>query len=471
VVVLAGGAIAAALSAAFTRYLLALFNSGSRHQVLHVAPDSSVLLYTFGGCVAAALLAGLYPAWQASRTDLARGLASGASNQRRAFARRALIFAQVALAVILVFGASLFSHSLRKLKTKPLGIEIDRVLTVEVKDSSPGMQPRRLAASPVLAGVLSRVRQLPAVESAAFSHPGPFSGMMMSTDLNLTAPDGAARRVENVHVMFASPGFLATMRLPLLRGRDFTPADRDGAPRIALVNQRLAALVWPGEDPIGKTLDGWDSKAEVVGVVGNSHYRGVREDTLPIVYEPFDQFKLDGGVLLIRGRGALSAIEPEVRAVVKSFGPGYHTDRVAPMTLMRDSAIAQDRLLAFLSSIFGGLGAALALIGIYGLISYSVMRRTREVGIRLSVGAQRRDVLWLFLRESVALVAAGIALGLPLAIALARLARKMLYQVSASDPGDIAITLAALTLGGALAAWLPGRRATRIDPVRALRYD
>ena len=141
------------------------------------------------------------------------------------------------------------------------------------------------------------------------------------------------------------------------------------------------------------------------------------------------------------------------------------------MSTMRDGHIGQDRLLALLSSVFGALGTGLALVGIYGLISYSVTRRTREVGSRVSVGAQRRDVLWLFLRESIAPLAAGIAIGLPLAVVLARFARKMLYEVSASDPGDIAVTLAALALGGLAAAYLPGRRATRIDPVRALRYD
>jgi predicted permease len=465
-VTLAGGALGVAVAVGLTRYLLVLFNSGNRFLTLDVAPDSSVLLYTLAGCVATAFAAGIYPAWQASRTDVARGLASGALTIRRAFARRALILAQVTLAVILVFGSSLFGHSLRKLKTVDLGVDIDRVLTMQVRDNSADRVARAVTGSPRLAAVLDRVRQLPGVESAAWSSPAPLDGAEMSTDLEI---DG--RKLENVRMMFGSPGFLATLRLPLLRGRDFTAADRENAPGVALINQRLADLAWPGENPIGRTINGWSHKVEIVGVVGNSRYGNVREDWGPVAYEPFDQQRVSGGVLLVRARGSLAAVERDARAVVKVHGTGYVVNRVAAMTLLRDGGISRDRLLAFLSSVFGGLGAALALVGIYGLIAYSVTRRTREVGVRISVGAQRRDVLWLFLRESVALIAAGIVLGLPLAIVLARFVRKMLYQVSPDDPAGIALTIGVMAAGGLLAAWLPGRAATRIDPVRALRYD
>jgi predicted permease len=467
----AGGALGAALSVALTRYLLALFNSGSRSQTLEVAPDWPVLLYTFAGCAATAVLAGFYPAWQASRTDVARRL-TGGSNLRRAWVRRGLILAQVTLAVVLLFGASLFAHSLRNLKTTALGIDIDRVLTLEVKDDTPGKTPRRVLASPVLADVLAQVRQAPGVESAAFSLPGPFTGQERSTEIDLPGPGGTTRHVDNVGVMFGTPGFLTTMRLPLLRGRDFTAADRGEASPVVLVNQRLASMLWPGEDPIGKRMPHWSKNdAEVVGVVGNSHYREVREAESPILYEPFDQQKVSGGVLLIRYRGSLGAVEREARAIVKAAAVGYVAGDAAPMALLRDGVISQDRLLAFLSSLFGALGTALALVGIYGLISYSVTRRTREVGIRVSIGAQRRDVLWLFARETVALLAVGVALGIPLAIGLARFVRAMLYNVSTSEPRDLAITLAVLAAGGLAASWIPGRRAMRIDPVRALRYD
>jgi predicted permease len=295
---------------------------------------------------------------------------------------------------------------------------------------------------------------------------------MMSTDATIPDAAGKPRTIENISIFFASPGFLSTMRLPLLRGRDFTTADRDGAPGVLLVNERLATMIWPGESPIGKRLDGWNLKnAEIVGVVGNSHYRGVREESLPILYEPIDQEAIDSAALEVRCRASVAAVERDVRQIVRQSAPQYAVSDASPMTLLRDGDIGQDRLLAFLSSIFGALGTGLALVGIYGLIAYSVTCRTREVGIRVSVGAQRGDVLWLFLRESMVLLTAGVAIGLPLAFLLARFVRKMLYQVSPGDPGDLALTLACLAIGGLLAAWIPGRRATRIDPVRALRHD
>ena len=210
---------------------------------------------------------------------------------------------------------------------------------------------------------------------------------------------------------------------------------------------------------------------EVVGVAGNSKYQSVRETTRAIVYQPFDQMKGYGGTLEIRGRGDLRELERDVRRIVQSTAPAYQVARASSIELMRDGIISQERLLAFLSAVFGALGTVLALVGIYGLISYSVTRRTREVGIRLSIGAQRGQVVWLFLRESAALIAAGMLLGLPLALALSRLIGKMLFDVSTSEPRDVIFTLLCMSVGGAAASYIPGRRATRIDPVRALRYD
>jgi putative ABC transport system permease protein len=239
-----------------------------------------------------------------------------------------------------------------------------------------------------------------------------------------------------------------------------------------IVNQRLAEVAWPGEDPIGKRIPG-SAKAEleVVGVVGNSNYLSVRETTRPILYSSFDQAPGFGGTLHVRCRRDLRGVGRAVRQIVESTAPAYQVSNVSSLEVLRDGIISRDRLLTFLSSLFAALGTALALAGIYGLISYSVTQRTHEVGIRVSVGAQRGEVLRLFLYESALLAATGMALGLPLALALARLIRAMLYNVSPAEPVDIAITLVCLGIGSMAAAYFPGRRATRIDPVKALRYD
>ncbi len=475
VLTLGGGVLAFLLSIVLTRFLLALFNAGARSQNLHVAPDAFILLFTFGVCLLTTLIAGLYPAWQASRTDPARDLQGGSSQGLRSgLVRRSLILAQVALAVVLLFGAGLFVHSLRNLKVIDLGYDIEGVLTVNIDQRGIAQMFKPATSPPALADVLARVRQLPGVASAAFSVPGVLSGGMFGGVI--ASPDAPPGHEENeANLLFVSPGYLATMRIPLLRGRDFTAADRAGAPPVGMVNQYLASRAWPGQDPVGKHFNGWGLKnVEVVGLIGNTKYQNVREQAKPIAILAFDQSPVIGASLEIRSlepRREQARLEREVREIVKSAAPGYQVSEVATMELMRDNLIAQDRLLAFLSTLFGILGTVLALVGIYGLISYAVTRRTREVGIRVSVGAKPGDVVWMFLRESLTLVAAGMLLGLPLALALARFARSLLFGVSASDPLGIGATLALLMLGGLAAACVPARRATRIDPMQALRHD
>jgi hypothetical protein len=262
------------------------------------------------------------------------------------------------------------------------------------------------------------------------------------------------------------------MRLRLLRGRDFSKADGPGAPPVAIVNQGMASMAWPGQDPVGRHMDGWSFKGiEVIGVIADSHNRNIREKPDPTVYLAYDQQKTMGGGLEIRCRGAMPPIESAVRQIVKSSAPGYEVSRASSMEMMRDNQISQERLLAFLSSLFGALGTTLALVGIYGLIAYSVTRRTREIGIRISVGAQSRDVLWLFLREAALLVTAGTLVGLPLALLLARFVGKLLYQVPTLDGASVSATIGLIALGGVAASLIPARRATSVDPLAALRTE
>ena len=458
-----GGAVAYFLSIGLIRFLLVLFNSGQRYTSLQVAPDASVLLFAFSACVLTAVIAGLYPAWQASRTDAAPGFKGTAGIQRN-LVRRFLILVQVALAVVLLFGASLFTHSLRKLKTIDLGYDIDHLLTAEIN----ALTLDAPATHSGLVNLLSGIRQFPDVESAALASPGVLTGAMMSDDITIRE---TSRHIDEVSFQIVSPGYFRTMLIPLFCGRDFQAADRKGSAPVAIVNQRFASLVSPGQDPIGKHFDGRNTQnIQVIGVAGNSKYKDLRESLRPIVYLAFDQ-QGEWAPLEIRYQGSASQVEREIRQLVKTDAPGFEVFSVSAMALMRDTMIAQDRLLTFLSTLFGVLGTALALVGIYGLISYSVTRRTREIGIRVSIGAQRRDVLWLFLRESTLLVAGGMSIGLPLALLLARFLRSMLFEVTTSDPLGISVTLAMIVLGGLLASLIPARRATRVNPVQALRYD
>ena len=223
---------------------------------------------------------------------------------------------------------------------------------------------------------------------------------------------------------------------------------------------------------MGKHFDGWDAKnVEVIGVTANSRDKDIRSPAEPTVYLPLEQQRSSGASLELRCSAPLPAIEAAVRDLVKATAPGYLISRVESMELLRESQIHQERLLAFLSSLFGALGVALALVGIYGLIAYSVKRRTREIGIRISIGAQKRDVLWLFLRESVVLLSAGLLLGLPLALILSKFVGKLLFQVQTVDTAAMAATIALLAIGGLTASVLPAHHATRVSPVEALRED
>jgi predicted permease len=470
----AGCVLAMAVSDGLTRFLLAVFNTGNSLFPLHVAPDRSVLLYAFAGCTLTALIAGVYPAWNAARIDAGDGLKGGQLGRgSKSTMRRGLILVQVTLTVVLLFGAGLFTHSLRNLKTIDLGYDVDHVINVTMLQRGSTRAQKKSKGSPQLLEVLARARQLPGVESASLADRGFLGNGMASAGLTISDSPGGPRDLDNVYFVFESPGYLATLRMSLLKGRDFNGHDVDGAPSVAIVNQQFASLAWPGLDPIGRHISGgWGAKdAEVVGLVGNAKFHGVRDETRPVVALPFAQVGLAGATLQVRFRGAASQIERDVRQLVRSAAPAYQVYNTSAMDALRDATIARDRLMALLSDLFGGLGVALALVGIYGLISFSVTRRTREIGIRMSIGAQRGDVIWLFLREIAALVALGLLLGMPLALTLSQYVGKLLYQVSPADPAAIVITIALVAAGAMLAATLPARRATRVNPVQALRYD
>lgn len=468
-----GGAAGIAISLVLTRVLLKLYNGSSSIGGIQVSLDGRVLLFTSLACFGTALIAGIYPAWTASRTDAARGLRAGRQGVERNFVRRGLIVVQVTLAVVLLFGASLFTHSLHNLKTVDTGYNIGSIVTVRIgpRGATKGVKPQ--PPTPAFDELLARVRGLGGVAEAAYVQPAALSGSSMVTTVTVTDRSGQTRSSENVHVMFAGPGLLSTMGIPLVGGRDLTTADRPGSPPVALVNEKLAAELWPGQNPVGQHCNGFTGKEqlEVVGLVKNSKYRDVRETTQAILYQSFQQSPVRQAAIEVRARGAFPQLERDVRAIVKESMPNYQVSGVTAMELLRDDLIAQDRLLAFLANLFGTLGTVLAVVGIYGLISYSVARRQREIGIRMSIGAQRSTVLWMFLREAATLVVIGMLVGTPLALVLARFLQKLLYEVGTSDLPSIYATIALLAVTGLAASFVPARKATLVNPVEALRCD
>ncbi len=466
-----GGVAGLVGATALLRILLHLFSTGS-YADLRVSMDRQVFAFTFLVCVLTSLLSGLYPAWSASKTDTAPALkGSGWQGPRLGLMRKTLIVAQICLAVVLLFSGSLFLRSLQKLRTISLGYDIDHVLTISLSPRGP-RRAEFVVAPPVLTEVLDRVRQLPGVKGAASSDFLPLAGNMMRC--NATARDASGRAMEqnDLDFMSVTPGYLSTLQMPLLRGRDFSEADRQGSPPVAIVNQRLASLLWPGEDPLGKHLDAYNQKdIEVVGLAANSKYTDIRESAQPVIYFALNQEPSVGGNLFVRTAGRESEIERQIARIVRSNAPDYEISSVRSMKLLHDNLISQDRALTFLSVLFGLLGTALALVGLYGLISYSVTRRTREIGVRVAAGAQRVNILMLFLREAVLLLALGVLAGLPLALLLAEPLKTLLYSVPSNDPVGMLLTLSLLALSSFAASLLPARRATKVDPMEALRYE
>jgi len=473
---LAGGFVGILLSSILTGIL------GSNYIQLNVAHDSTVVVFTLGACLLASLTAGAYPAFQASRTAVNAGLKGGLhSGLHRAFIRRGLIVTQVTVAVTLLFGATLLAHSLRRLKTVDLGYDIDRILTVEVSERGPKSARRLPATAPVLANpvpvagadlteALDRVRELPGIESAALCRPDLLSGSMLMKVITYRDASGV-EVYTTVNSIVVSPAYLPTLRIALLAGRDFESADHAGGVPACIANQALASQLWPGQSAIGKHIKSAGKDFEVIGIVGNTKYRNVREQTLPILYLALAQDETAASALEARCRGPFAPIDRGIRQIIRSVAPAYQVSQSISLEHLRDTGIARDRLLSFASGVFGALGTVLALVGIYGLISYSVSQRTREVGVRMSLGARPAAVLWLFLREVAIMIAAGVVMGLPLALLLARFLRSMLFEVSISDPLGIAATITLLAAGGLAASFVPARRATRVNPIQALRYD
>lgn len=467
-VVLLGGAAALALSSGLTRLVLALHNEGARSRPLELLPDHVVLLYAAGACVLSALVAGLYPAWRASRTGFSLGPATKSERGlNRSLARRSLIVFQVALAIVLLFGSVLFARSLRNLRTIDLGYSADRILSVQVSRVDPRAGSKDNEPL-VLAEPLARMRQLPGVESAAYSGIGVLLGRVGVGRVQVTLPDGETTMVDNVYTNNVGSGYFSTLQTPLLHGREFNASDLTDGSAVAMVNESLAKKAWPGQDPIGRQIGG---DAKVVGLVADSKYADVREDALPIVYRTFKKFDTFGGTIQIRFRGSAAALDRELGQLIAVAAPDFKISESTTIDALRERVISQDRLLSFLALLFGLLGVGLALVGIYGLISYSVAQRTHEIGVRVSVGAQRSQIVRLVLSEATALVVLGIALGVPAALVLSTWLESLLYEVTPSDPSHVAATLVILVLGGMAAAYLPALRATRINPLEALKCD
>jgi predicted permease len=439
------------------------------HAAVRMALDRTVLAYNFTISVLTGLMFGLAPALRATRPNLATDLKER-SGQAAHFGswnpRSVLVVAQVAFSVVALVGAGLFVHSLRNAMQFDPGFDSAHLGIVVFNVADHGYN--RTQGRDFQRRVLERARAIPGIAAATLSNDWPFH-VSLSRTMSVEGRDSAGQIILSE---FVWPGFFESVGIPLLRGRDFTEQDAETSPRVAIVNQDAANIYWPGEDPVGKRVKffGENTKAEVIGVARTANYQALGEKPRPFVYLSMQQYYFPIAVLSIRTAGEPDAVLGPVRSAVQALDRNLLLQAETVNTTIRQSLWAQ-RLSAGLLAVFGALALLLATIGIYGVVAYLVAHRVREFGIRMALGATAADVQRMLLGESVRLVSVGVVAGLAIASVGSRAVESMLFLVTSRDAVTFILVPSILTLVAILACWIPARRATRVDPMVALRDE
>jgi len=458
--------------------VLAAMAPGEIPGLSEVAINAWVLAFAAGAGVATGVLTGLVPSLQASKEDTASTLRSGgrslAGSRAQQRLRGGLVAAEVALSLILLVGAGLLMRSFRELMSVERGFETeDRIMaSVNVPDSYGPAEALTLRRT-----LMDRIRALGPVEAAAAVHIRPLAGG--STGLGFVRPDQPDPEggIPWASWRLITPGYFETLGLPVLRGRDFTEDDltfSGEGPAPVIISQRVAELLWPGEDPVGRTITLWagqsDRPGEVVGVVGDMRERGIQAGPTLAVYLPYvaPGWPPD---LVVHTAGPSAAVVPEIRAILKELDPNVPLSDIATMEQMVGRSVAGQRFIMVLVAVFAGLALLLALAGVYGVQSYSVAQQTAEIGVRKAMGAQKNQILKGVIRQAMRPALLGVVGGLVGAWALSRFLESLLFQVQATDAVTYAGVAVILVLAALFSAWVPAVRATRVDPVVAFRAE
>ena len=465
-----GGLLGLALARWGTDAMLAFL---PQEASLEIKLDLRMLGFTLGVTVLTGLLFGLAPALQATCFDLIPALKNDtigvARSGRRWELRRLLVILQVALSLVLLVGGGLFVRSLQNLKAVDHGYTTDQIVTMEIALDRSGYKIEQ--QQNFYTQLHERVTALPGVKSITHMSFLPFNGMEREGEVEVP---GHQPRNEKPTTLIngITPQFFATFGIPLLQGRDFTAQDSVGTPRTIIVNNSFARFFFGSESPLGKRLSiGPFKDLEIVGVAGDARVDTLKETMSRTIYYAEKEFHQGRQRLCIRATGDAGALVTAVRREVHSLDPNLPVFNVKTFADQIDESISRERLIALLASFFSLFALLLAALGLYGVMAYTTARRTREIGVRMALGAQPGDILWMTLRETLLLVFIGIALGLPAALAAMRLIKGLLFGLNANDPLTIAMATMVMIAVAAMAGYLPARRAARIDPMSALRHD
>ncbi|MFY9608868.1 MAG: ABC transporter permease [Blastocatellia bacterium] len=441
--------------------------------------DGRVLGFTAACSLLTGFVFGTVPALEASNPDLnetlkegGRGSAGGGRHRLRGL----LVVSEIALSLVLLVGAGLMMRSFMSLQRVDAGINPEGVLTMNIAlRGAKYREPEKRIA--FFSQVLERVRAIPGVESAGTNSGLPLGGNNWGRSLTVEGrPALSVGEAPAINHCVISPDYFSAMGIAILKGRDFDERDSREAPKVTIIDERLAREYWPDEDPIGKRIrfgppednEPWHT---IVGVVGEVRHERLDAQTRKSVYLPYVQVPIGGSSVAIRSEGRPENLIAAVRAQVRELDPDLPVTRIMPMTEVVARSVWQPRLYTALFGVFAAVALILATVGIYGVMSYAVTQRTREIGLRMALGAQRTDVLKLVVGQGIVLAAIGVGVGLVAALALTRLMSTLLFGVTATDP--ITFTAVSVLLAGAalVACFIPARRAAKVDPMIALRYE
>ena len=475
---MAGGVAALALAVWIDQALLGFLPAHDSTMVVSAVPDWRILAFNFAVSLLTGIIFGLVPALQSTRPQLAGTLkdqVGSIAGGTSVGLRKALVAAQVALSLLLLIAAGLFIRSLKNLKDLDPGFRTDNLLEFSINPTMQGYKPER--SLDFYRQLQEQLNAVPGVESSAFAVIPILDGDEWDNSIAIEGFSHKPTETPDPHMQFISPDYFKTMQIPILAGRDFRMSDNRTAPKVCIVNEKFAKRYFKNGNAIGRHIGmggnpGTKLDIEIVGVARDTKYESMR-DEIPIeVYEPYHQVNfVIGMTAYIRTTRPPEQAFLSIRSVVNGLDPNMPVAFMKTLEKQQEESLITERLVASLSTGFGILATLLAAIGLYGVMAYMVAQRTREIGVRMALGAETADVVWLVMKEVLLLAGIGIAIGLPSAWALTQFAKSQLYGIQPNDALSIALATAGIALVAIISGYIPARRATLVDPMRALRWE
>lgn len=464
----AGVCLGLFLSVWFRETMSRLVLDPSNQQELDLRIDTHVLLFALAVGVITTFFSGLFPAWRAANADPSAGLKeSGSSGAPRLRLGKVLVAAQVGLSVIVVIAGGLLCRTLVNLYRTDMGFDVENLLLVPINPYSSLTRPKDLNAT--YGALRQKIAEIPGVQSVGLSCRTLLGGGWWNRGISI--PGRSDESPRDSMALVVSEGYFSTMGMRLLQGRDFRETDTKNSQVVAVVNEAFAREFFRGENPLGRFIMADELKCQIVGLCSNQKYDSLRRDIAPLLYIPYRQFRFLYLTCIVRSVLPPMSLIPAVRKAVTEVDPKLPLDGITTQKRMLKKSLTRERLYASLCGSLALLALALSCIGHYGLMAYNVTQRTGEMGIRKALGACPWDVARPVLREALTLTAIGVVIGLPVALALGRVIRSYFYGVEAHDPPTMMGAAALMFTVATLAAWIPARRAAKIDPMEALRYE